>query len=241
MSELALPQSHLHVIARDPTEMERANKQLVGWLSEKIAREFQELKDANENYQIARKAKWRSEPWKRRASRHKARIIFYQKLRSALKAGYYIVPPLPVDIFAVRTDRQKPTGYVVRSHQFGNDRQLAQKSRRLPEGKGRYVAAEPEVWLDDLGHEDKDGKWIERWRHYAKEFQNVDFPFRMARPETLTATAEAMGKKLFDQIGVLPRYRRRGDPIVMGQVCPPEAHKEPVTFFIAWWLHTEDW
>ena len=240
MTEIALPQSHLHVVAKNPAEMERANKELIGWISQKIEREFAEAKDANENYQVAKKAKWRSAPWLRRTKKHKAKIIFYQKLRSALKAGYYIVPPFPVDIFAVRTDRKKPRGREVTPYAHNSGTALEQKPRQLPEGEGRYVAQEAENWRKDLSYKDSEGKNITQYEHFAKGFQEIDFPFKMAKPETLTATAQAMALKLFDQIGVLPKYMRRGDPIVVGQICHPELSREPMTFFISWWLDTGD-
>ena len=44
--------------------------------------------------------------WRRELSKQKGRVEFYRKIEMALEAGYYIVPPYPLDIFfAIRTQR----------------------------------------------------------------------------------------------------------------------------------------
>ena len=80
--------------------------------------------------------------------------------------------------------------------------------------------------------------------YYADRFVDADFPFKLARAEIREATDKAMGLKVFDEVGVLPRTRK-ADPIVCGRVIDPSkpiyhrsSPREGVTFFVAWWLDT---
>ena len=237
-NELAVNDVHdIIAIARTPAEMQTAQDSLITWAKGKLVALQGELVEAQESLKIAKQSKWSTTRWQRVVSRARGRVIYYTKLKRALEAGYYIVPPFPVDVFAVRTDRQFPTGSHTTSNAWAPN--FDQKARRLPEGEGRYVAAEPEIWVHDLSHE-KDGKQITRYRHYAKEFRDVDFPFALAKPQLLERVSQAMKEKIFDQFGVLPQYTRKGDPIVVGQIIPPGQYPTPITFFVGWWLDTRD-
>jgi hypothetical protein len=65
----------------------------------------------------------------------------------------------------------------------------------------------------------------------------------MAKPQIMHATSDAMALKIFDEIGVIPNYRRKVDPIIIGAIYRPDAtakqYWEPVSFLIAWHLRTE--
>lgn len=68
----------------------------------------------------------------------------------------------------------------------------------------------------------------------------------VARPEIMTATAEAMALRLFDQIGICDqnagqhRRRGKGDPLIIGQILMKASKygdiTKPVNFLIAWHL-----
>lgn len=229
----------IHIFASSPMEMEKAQKALVQWATNRIAAVFQDIAEANENLATAKKNKWRHKPYESRVYRLKRKIVFYQKTREALKAGYYIIPPFPVDVFAIRTDRKKPNrrSDVTKSETSWSGH--LQTPRLLPPGEGDYKSANPEIWRKDISYRDKDGNMVEQYDHYAKEFQDVDFPFTLVKPEVMTETARAMGMRVFDQLGVLPSGRTRGDPIVVGQIVHPEPYHDPMTFFVTWWLDTE--
>lgn len=227
-------------IARTPAEMEQAQNDLVVWAKGKLEAVRIELNEAQESLKIAKQSKWNATRWQSVVRRARARMIFYTKVKRALEAGYYIVPPFPVDIFAVRTDRAGPSGSQTSSYGWIGATALDQKPRRLPEGEGEYVAAEPEVWVRDLSHTDAEGKKVSQYQHYAKEFRDVDFPFAFAKPQLLERVSQAMKEKIFDQFGVLPKYQRKGDPIVVGQILHYGQNKSPVTFFVGWWLDTKD-
>jgi hypothetical protein len=58
----------------------------------------------------------------------------------------------------------------------------------------------------------------------------------------MSATAEAIALKIFDEIGSLPKRRRKGDPIVVGRICGGfgDADRKVITFLIAWYVDTRE-
>ena len=230
----------IHVFARNPSEMQGAQRAMIHWATNKIAATFRDLSEASENLRVAKAHKWRSSAWQTRVRRLKKRVSFYQKVRSALKAGYYIVPPFPVELFAVRTDGKIPKRNKFLS-QYPHSWHLVegQTPRLLPEGEGRYVSDEATLLRRDVSYSDSDGKRVQQYEYFADEFSEIDFPFKLVKPEVMVETARAMAIKVFDQLGVLPSGARGKDPIVVGQIVPPEPNRDPVTFFVAWWLDTE--
>ena len=87
-------------IARTPAEMEQAQNDLVVWAKGKLEAVRVELNEAQESLKIAKQSKWSTTRWQRVVGRARARMIFYTKVKRALEAGYYIVPPFPVDVVA---------------------------------------------------------------------------------------------------------------------------------------------
>lgn len=225
------------VMATSPAEMEGAQRSLILWCARKIQATKEELAEAKEQLEIARQNKWNTSAWSRQALKHERRGEFYRKIKSALEAGYYIVPPFPLDIFAIRTDRVNPER---KDSEYRDNHN--QKALSLPEGQGRYVDPKPirQGYIDK--RKKADGTIRDVTMYYAREFASVDFPFKLAKPEVLGATAKAMALKIFDRLGVLPAFRA-ADPIVCGQILYPDQPRygEPktVTFFVAWWLDTK--
>jgi hypothetical protein len=93
------------IIATTPQQMQEAQSTTLAWVSRKIETVKHELADARATFTTLQAAKFntnRATAMIRRASR---RITFYEKIHAALEAGYVIIPPFDVQIFAVRTDR----------------------------------------------------------------------------------------------------------------------------------------
>lgn len=225
------------VVARDPSEMAKAQKSLILWAARKIQAEKELLAEAEEQRDIAAKNKWRASGWKNRVRLSRQKIEFYKKIKVALEAGYYIVPPFPIEVFAIRTDRRAPDR-MESSSRWDNHRQ---RGRRLPAGEGRYVSDLPAARESEWTETKDDGKKVTHYTSWANRFRDVDFPFKMAKPAVLNATAEAMALKVFDRMGVLPQ-RRAADPIVCGQIIKPGGNRyteTAITFFVAWWLDTK--
>jgi len=222
------------VIARDPAEMEVAQRGLIAWAEAKIAEIERDKSEIAENLEIARASKWRVAPWKTRLRRAERQVEFYRKVKAALEAGYCIVPNFPVDVFAIRTTRDKP----VQKEQFGqwvND----QNTNSPPEGVGDYVDPAPLATTDTREKEDRNGKMTKIHYSTPVEFTEVDFPFAVAKPQILKDTDRAMKKKIFDELGALPPRRRRGDPVIVGRVVLREGYSEKiVTFLVSWFIDT---
>jgi len=132
----------------------------------------------------------------------------------------------------VRTSKESPPGKHVKGW---SGRMLDIKSEELPAGEGHYVDPQPYTFTDES--KTPDGKIVrESW---ATGFQEVDFPFKTVKPQILKGMEEAMKRRLFDEIGVLPSHRQKVDPILVGRVKRRDGYNERVmTFLIAWWIDT---
>jgi hypothetical protein len=229
---------NLVVVARNPGEMQVAQDQLISWAAAKIEEKKAEYAELQENYEIAVKNKWRSSTLKKNAGAALKRIEFYEKIHAALQEGYCIVPNMDLDVFAIRTTRKKPRRHESNAR-WGN---RTQETSRPQLGDGRYVDADPVQYQRQYEVKNKEGALEKRTAFWADEFQEVGFPFSMAKPQILDATAKAMAKKVFDDIGVLPRRTRgRGDPMVIGRVVYGSGYNQrAVSFLISWFVDTKD-
>jgi hypothetical protein len=150
----------------------------------------------------------------------------------------YIVPPFPMDIFAIRTKRSYPHRYD-NTHPNNHN----QPAQILAAGEGRYVDPTPNRRSYE-GEERRGDKNVPVRLYYASGYEDADFPFKLARSEIREATDKALGLKIFDQLGVLPQTRNP-DPVVCGQILFPDrphyrgAPRSAVNFFVAWWLDTK--
>jgi hypothetical protein len=173
------------------------------------------------------------------------RTEYYEKLLAAVRAGYTIVPNMPVDLFAVRVIR-KP-GMKRESSIYGSANISDVSPQMLAEGEGKYVSASPlqSTWTATEPDPSNVGKTREV--NYAKfaDFTEVAFPLQSARPMVMEATQEAMAMKLFDAMGIAPPNTRNADPMIVGWVMDPRTTKEwdgqnhrrrHVSFLVAWHL-----
>lgn len=232
------------VIANSPAEMETAQRSLILWAARKIQAMKHEIAEAAEQLALHKKNKWSPTGWLRQIAKLERRAEFYRKIKMALEAGYYIVPPFPIDIFAVRVNRNTPHPRDTTS-QWVRAGDHDQPADVLPAGQGRYVDVRPIV-SSRKTTEERDGKQVVVRHHYATQYRDVDFPFKLARAEIRQATDRAMDLGVFDQMGALPRRKRNRDPIICGQILVPDQpsytrfsdEREAVTFFVTWWLDT---
>lgn len=222
------------VYANNPADMVGAQRSMILWCARKIQAEKAELAEAQRNLDAAKAHKWSPAAWQRQVKLLEGKIEFYKKIKMALEAGYYIVPPFPVDIFAIRTDRKKPTKKTS-AYRWNNREQSAQT---LPAGEGRYVSNMPVTFERKLPGPVKDGKPTIVKEYFADHFRVADFPFKLAKSEIMEATRAAMALKVFDQMGALPAHRAP-DPIICGQIMMPHKKGQTVTFFVSWWLDTK--
>ena len=142
-------------------------------------------------------------------------------------------------MFAVRTTRETP----VKKH-TGNTWPTSVPNDRgqlLPEGEGNYINPSQLVKYDY--EENSHGKQIKNY--YPSEYQDVEFPFALVKPQLLSNTKKAITAKIFDRIGSVSPTKKTGDPMIIGQIVKPGTgggYMEPqvLSFFISWFLEIED-
>lgn len=229
----------LHLIARNAEEMKAAQAAMTGWFASKLEIAERDHTDLCEALQVAIKEGFVTAPLKRQVTNARKRAEFYAKCREASAAGYAIVPNMPADIFAIRTNRAFPT----RQSSDYRRSSFDERSEGPPLGDGEWKDSETLVRQSSWQETGKDGTAITRHRYYADEFPDeIEFPISVARPQIMSATAEAMALKCFDELAVLPGRRGKGDPLVLGYIRKPGSHlwdnNGRLTFLIAWYVDT---
>lgn len=226
----------IEVSAFQPQEMREANAALILWCDRKIDALKAEAADLLEAFQQAVQKKWKSSTLKRHADLAAKRVEFYDKMKTALEHGYYIVPNFPVTCFAIRTDAKNPTKKLG-TYQYDTKEQSA---ACLPTGAGDYKNPFPEIWERDITNAEQRAKNQTVKQYWAEKFDAIDFPVQMAKPHIIEATTRAMALKVFDDFGILPQARKQ-DPLIVGRLKDPRSVKynqKWITFIIAWHLDT---
>ena len=233
------------VVASNPFDMAAGQKSLILWAARKVQSLKGQAEYAGHQLKLSEENGWNPEAWRSQVRKYERRAEFYRKIKAALEAGYYIVPPFPIDIFAIRTKKGAPDR-TDGTHRDNHD----QSAQILPIGEGRYVEPKParETYVEQeekvVNHQTGAKGNVPVRYYYASEWRDCDFPFKLARAEIREATDKAMSLKVFDQIGVLPRTRKP-DPLVVGQILVPDkanygwGNREAISFFVAWWLDTK--
>lgn len=220
----------IELTASMPQEMVLAQQQLIDWCDHKIKSVQFDSNELKESYEHAKANGWKSSVLKRHYELSIKRLAYYEKIRGALLAGYYIIPNFQVDMFAIRTDKSDPKSSV-RSWHYDHE----QDAKSLPIAEGEYKNPFPLV-----RHHSRtlsDGK-KEDWST-AEGWDEIEFPISMAKPIIMEATTRAMALKIFDEIGIVP-HERKDDPIIIGRIFIKEGtyKKKRVSFMISWHLNT---
>lgn len=228
------------VTAQHPAHMQVCNEKLIDWCTKKASELEEDANELQAAHDHAKKNKWKTGPLKRQANISRKRVQFYLKIKSALEAGYCIVPNFPVELFAVRTKRNRPLRMETK---YDSDHE--QKMETNPEGEGEWVSDVPIQYERTEYGTDKEGKSTEKPIYFAGEHDEVDFPLTMAKPQIMEATTTAMRNKIFDGLGILPGQQRgrRGDPMICGMIKDPRSQgwqQRQVMFVVAWHLNTDD-
>lgn len=236
---IAVKGDEIEVSAATPNEMAQSQSALIEWAQRKIALVKAEAKELREAYDIAVKRKWKSATLLRHAELADKRLVFYDKLKSALEHGYIIVPSFPVQVFAVRTERKNPLRLLSTSWSHSHE----QKAQTLPPEEGEYKNPFPVVHERDMSaalsaEEKARGKTLKEF--WAEGWDAFEFPANMAKPKIMEATDRAMALKIFDDLGVLPGTRKNVDPIIVARIKMPGGTYQDrfVSFLIAWHLDT---
>lgn len=234
--------NELQVSAFTPQEMLDANQSLIRWCDRKIMSMRAEATELLEAFNQAVEKKWKSSTLKRHADIAEKRVSFYEKIKDALKQGYYIVPNFPIDVFAIRTKKDKPRRCLTIGTYEPSSWNLKQSPQLLPTGEGDYKPSTPLSTTEkDITKEGNNTKTT--FFKEATEWGDVEFPIQMAKPTIMEAVSRAMAFKIFDQIGLLAQGT--GDPVIVGEIVDPRSvnirhnqNSKRVTFIIAWHLDT---
>lgn len=220
------------LVALSPTDLAPAQQSLLGWCDQRIKHWLVEQKDAKEAYEYAVKQKWNGSRFRTQMQKAGRKLGFYRKVRRAVELGYLIVPNLPLNIIAIRTDRTEAKEDESRSKWS----RFEQSGRVLPAGEGSYKSPIPA--RDSYMDKDKEGKDVEVY--FPTDLQDeLEVPVRLQKPEVLRAVDQARAHKLFDEIGVCDDAS--ADPIVCGVVREGHAwNSKRVTFFLAWYIDLND-
>lgn len=223
------------VFANNPADMVGAQRSMILWCARKIQAEKIEMAEAQANLDAAKAHKWSPAAWAKQVKLRADKIEFYKKIKMALEAGYYIVPPFPVDTFAIRVKAHSaPRGKWTTAAWDRHE----QSAKMLPAGEGHYVSPRPAREVQTFPKKKQDGSTVEIAHYRPSEFVPADFPFKLAKAEIMEATRAAMALKVFDRMGALPAARAP-DPIICGEILLPHRKGQAVTFFVSWWLDTK--
>lgn len=233
-SPLISPASELHdleLTATIPIEMVNAQQQIITWVDGKLRVLMHENNELKEAVEHAKKMKWKTQVLQNQFNRSIRKISFYKKMKSALLEGYYIVPNFPIQMFAIKTKKSRPSG-----HSYSYWDQHVQYAQEIKEGEGEYKNPFPIVRSKNSVYDS--GKQISKPESWATDWDDFEFPITMAKPRIMEATSRAMALKIFDQIGIMPAAKKE-DPVIIGQIFTKNGYNtKTVSFMIAWHLNT---
>lgn len=225
-----------HLVATDPHQMAEAQHSMVAFCDAKLASLSGEMTSAHGIIDALRKANMSDARGRRLVTSIKKREAFYTKIKAALAEGYYILPPIPHQTFAIRSARELPPPNRQEGHTWKADEP---KPPVLPVGEGENRSATVERHhVDTYEVKDKQGNPVKKYVYENVAWKDVDFPFFPVKPQIIEATSRALSKKIFDWLGVAPSYRAV-DPMVIGCIKHWKPHVGPLHFFVAWWLDTD--
>lgn len=220
--------------AFSPLELTSQQGKIAAFVAAKIDELKAQIVELESELKIAVDSGWRTGGWDLQIRLAEKRVEYYTKMRTALEAGYMIIPAMDADVIAVRTTRRKPAAKVVKN--MWNVPSV--ESNAPPIGTGNYVSPLPLVHTENVNELGRDQKPVLKKYLHACDFSAVDFPMDVAKPVVMSATARAMQLKVFDEIGVVrdKRQSKRNDPFLVGRIIDPRKGRSGVGFFIGWFL-----
>lgn len=221
------------IIALNPREMAEAQGTTIEWADQRITEATQELTEAQQVSDALSGASLRRSQAYNLISKARSRLRFYEKVKAALQAGYYIVPPFNIQLFAIRRDDAPPAERSERSWV------VERSAQSLPVGEGQYVNPQlRRLHIDNRKEKQADGSTREVAIYENEdEWRDVALPVRALKPKVIEEVGRALELRIFDALGIAPAYRA-ADPIVLGEINRPNGGH--LSFFVAWWLDKGD-
>ena len=223
------------LIAITPSGMMEAQKGCIDWAVKKLKSAEHEVILAEQNFNALHSNGLNTNRAQTMIRKARARVGFYEKVKAALDAGYYIIPPFDVQVFAVRTNSKTPRREL---DTRAWERDITPPA--LPVGEGNYVDPRPDrIESETETHTNRDGTTREVMLYENGDWKDIELPVRAMKPQIIEETGKALKLKIFDMLGIAPAYKS-ADPIIVGQIRQPGSNKSPLTFFVAWWLDYSD-
>jgi hypothetical protein len=235
--------SPMHLVARNPHEMAAAQTDLQSWLERKIDSVASEVAELSGALDEAIANGWKSATLKNQQRRASTRRLFYEKCLAATRAGYTMIPDIPLDIFAIRTSRSVPRRNTqhAKSPNYQPDASMPDEAPQiLAPGEGDYKNPAQLVEGVRGSYADDKGKEVNFHTLTAVGYDDLEFPVIAAVPSVMSATQRAMAFRVFDQIGISPQGSvRAADPLIIGQILGVQSgwtYRKTASFLIAWHL-----
>jgi hypothetical protein len=233
----------LPLVALTPVELAGAQASLIDWCDKKIAQMSEEIGLLRDGFNLAQQRKWKITGWANQVELAEQRMRFYGKVKFALDHGYLIIPDLPINVFAVRTNATEPPYHLYRrkpriNSTYSND----VLPEQLEVGAGEYKSPVPATTRTTKKERDYKGNEVDMEYFRTCALREMQFPVALAQAKVIDATHQAMALRVFDEVGLVGPPRK-ADPIVAGRILDPREHvtlHRGMTFFIAWWLRWED-
>lgn len=228
------------LIADNPADMAKAQHSLIASTKNKVAEAIQDATDAKLMRDQMRTAKMNDLPAARLHEKATERVCFLTKVQAALEAGYLMMPDMPGEVLAVRTDKETPK-HCWRWSRSKPDMHPA--NPKLPVGVATYKSPRPSIearFIEDPAHRDSHSEFK------PVRLRNPDgIDHKFLKPQVIERTTGAMVKGIFDEIVCVGAKRHNAptktlkdpDPIVFGRVI---SKKQVACFLIAWFMDPTD-
>jgi hypothetical protein len=231
--------SPLPLVAIGREDFPVAQQRLIRICEHHVAEQSSLAAELRESIAIAKRNKWRASGYDRALRMADRRVLYYQRVISALREGYMVMPNLNADVFAVRTKRPDAVPQSNESTWRHPEPNPVAPDRNLPVGEGVYVSDVPVVEISSYAVPAADGKPPKTtYSTVPVDTQSPEMPLILARPVLLEAAQRAMALRVFDEIGLVGANRRsrRADPMLVGRLHDPRGKGRMLTFFLAWFL-----
>ncbi len=233
--------SKTQLIATTPQELAVSQRQLVSLFQEKKKTSEAETYELATAVAEAKNAGLRAPHLQTQLRKAKKQTEYYEKLSRAVASGYYVVPNMPIEVFAVRRD-----GDGVRSSTSRRSWEtFEQLEGQLPAEVGDYWNPVP-VKNSYFEREGKPGEEKSVKYYYPVALtDDIRLPGRVDDVRLIPPIKAALSLKTFDDIGIAPQTV--GDPMLIGRIRRPGrrpdngqwASSDYVCFLIAWFVDPE--
>jgi hypothetical protein len=155
-------------------------------------------------------------------------------------------------VFAIRVKESKDPKRRGEWVQYGGPN-MEEKAQPLAAGEGKYVEpippSEGEISIrTQRNSKDEPYEVTGRFFKTTGEWDEVEFPLSMCKPQIMDTVGRAMFTKIFDEIGVFGAGSRRQaalkqDPVIVGRIINPTvptfSPRRRLTFLLCWHVDTK--